>query len=118
MDPEIQAKLKSLREYYYDDEYSLKWIADTEKNIRSLAVNEKLSENGSVQAIIEDATGRINTINQLLTYDETLTQEDRNKLYRERNVHQFYLDRFSGRDIEKRFSTISGIIDQEVERIQ
>ena len=73
--------------------------------------------NKSVIAIVDDARNRINTINKFLTLNEDLTQEDRNKLYRERNVHQFYLDRFEGRDIGKRFDSINGVLDEELGRI-
>ena len=118
MDADTQAKLKTLREYYYDDDYSLKWVAETEKKIRSLVVQQELMKNSSVVAIVEDARSRVNTINKLLTYDETLSQEDRNKLFRERNVHQFYLDRFEGRDIDKRFESINTVLDEELAKIQ
>lgn len=117
MDANTISKLQKLREYYYDDDYSLKWIDDVEKNIRKLVVQEDLSTNKAVVAIIDDAMARINTINQFLQMDENLTTEDRSKLYRERNVHQFYLDRFVGRDIEKRFETTGKVLDQELERI-
>lgn len=117
MDPLVTEKLKQLREYYYDDDYSLKYIATVEKNIRTLVVQEELMQNKAVVAIVDDARGRIDTINKLLTMDEDLTTEARAKLYRERNVHQFYLDRFEGRDISKRFDGINGILDQELTRI-
>lgn len=117
MDPKIIEKLKQLRDYYYDDAFSLKWIEETEKKIRKLIAQDNLTKNKSVVAIIEDAKNRINTINQFLTMDENLTQEDRNRLYRERTVHQFYLDRFEGRDIEKRFESINSVLNEEVNRI-
>lgn len=117
MDAETISKLKKLREYYYDDEYSLKWVESVEKNIRKLIVLEDLTKNKSVIAIIDDAKKRISTINQFLTLDENLTQEDRNRLYRERVVHQFYLDRFEGRDIQKRFDSINSALDEEIARL-
>lgn len=117
MDPKVLEKLKTLREYYYDDGYALKYIDAVETNIRRLVATESLLENKAVAAIVDDAKGRIKVINQMLTMDENLKDDERAKLYRERNVHQFYLDRFEGRNIEQRFDSINSILDQEVERI-
>lgn len=117
MNPELTDKLKKLREYYYEDNLSLKWIESVENNIRRLVMTEKLAESGAVQAIVADAQGRINTINKLLVFQEDLSLEDRNLLYRERGVHQFYLDRFEGRDLEKRLERIDNILDEELTRI-
>lgn len=116
MDAQTIKKLKELREYYYDDDYSLKWIEGVEKNIRRLVATSEIMSTPAVIAIIDDARKRIDTINKFLTLDENLTQEDRNKLYRERNVHQFYLDRFEGRDLDKRFDSINSALDAEIER--
>lgn len=118
MDANTLAKLQTLREYYYDDDYSLKWVEAVEKNIRQMVVTSDLMENKAVIAIVDDARKRIDTVNKLLIMDEQLTTEDRSKLYRERNVHQFYLDRFVGKDIDKRFEGINTVLDQEIERIK
>lgn len=117
MSLQLQEKLKKLREYYYDDDYSLKWIEETEKKIRRLVVNDALKENQSVIEIINDAKARINTINKLLVYKEDITVEERNKLYRERDVHQFYLDRFEGRNLDDRFEQIEKVLDEEISKI-
>lgn len=117
MDPRIKQKLKELKEYYYDDDFSLKWIEEVEKNIRRLLAMEKLATNKSIKAIVKDAQARIKTINTLLTMDEDLSTEDRKMLYRERNVHQFYLDRFEGQTIEERFEKIGNVLGEEVQKI-
>lgn len=118
MDENTKAKLKQLREYYYDEGYSLKWIDATEKNIRRLVAQEGLADMPSVAAIIEDAKKRISTINQIISFDEDLTMEDRKKLIAERKAHQFYLNRFEGRDIDKQFELVHKILDEEIERIK
>ncbi len=116
MDENTKSKLKELREYYYNEDYSLKYLDSVEKNIRRLVAQEGLMESPSVQAIVEDAKKRIGTINQLITFDEDLTMEDRKKLMAERKAHQFYLDRFEGRDIEKQFELVHKLLDEEIAR--
>lgn len=117
MDPKVIEKLKTLREYYYNDGYALRWIEETERNIRQLSAKEDIMKFEAIAAIVDDAKKRIQTINQLLTLDEAMVQADRDKLYRERAVHQFYVDRFEGRDIEKRFESINRLLDEEIGRI-
>ena len=118
MDEITKAKLKQLKEYYYENDFSMKWIESVEKNIRQLVAMEDLAKNSSIQAIVNDARSRINTVNQLLSIDEDLTTDDRKKLFAEKKVHQFYLDRFEGRSIEKRFDRINSILDEEIKRTE
>jgi len=117
MNTEIKEKLKTLREYYYEDNGSIKWIDMVEKNIRRLVALSDLAKNAAVIAIIDDARKRIDTINQFLSFDEEMGQEERKAFFKERDVHQFYLDRFEGRSIEARFERINGMLDEEIDKI-
>lgn len=116
-DPKIDAKIKALREYWYNDDYSLKWVDDVEKNIKRLVTVEELSKNKAVVAIIEDSSNRVNTINKLLVYDEKMDTEVRKLLIREKAVHNFYLDRFSGKDLNQRMDEVVKSLDNEMESI-
>ncbi len=117
MSIEIDSKLKKLKEYWYNDDWSLKWVEETEKAIRRLIVSEELSKNKGIIPIIEDARNRIETINKLLIYDEEMTIDTRKMLMREKMVHQFYLDRFDGRDLDKRFEMVGKVLDEELKKI-
>lgn len=117
MDPKLEAKLKALKEYWYNDDYSLKWVDAVETKIRQAIVASELSQHKAVVPIIEDARNRISSINKLLVYDEKMDTDTRKLLIREKAVHQFYLDRFDGRDLDKRFDAVGRILDQEMENI-
>lgn len=117
MDPELEKKLKALKDYWYNDDYSLKWVEAVEKGIRQAIVAADLSKNKAVMPIVEDARNRISTINKLLVYDEKMDTDTRKLLIREKAVHQFYLDRFDGRDIEQRFTAVGKVLDDEMENI-
>lgn len=114
---ESEAKLKRLKEYYYDDDYALKWIDTIERSIKQCIKATGIEENEAVRMIIEDAEKRINVINIVLQNDEKLTQDDRNKLFSERAVHKFYLDRFDGRRVSNRYKSAQSLLDEEVAKL-
>lgn len=117
MDPRIAEKIKQLKDYYYDDEGSLKVVEAFEKQARTLILKDKLMENASVVFIVDEARKRVDTINLLLQTDKEMPQEIRAKLFTEKEVHKFYLDRFDNKEIEKRFESLGSSIDRELERI-
>lgn len=117
MDPNVRAKLDQLKEYWYNEDYSLKWVEEVENSLRRLIATEELSKNKAVIPIIEDAKNRISAVNKLLIYDVDMPTDVRQKLIRERDVHQFWLDRFDGRDIDKRFDLVNKILDEEIVKI-
>lgn len=117
MDPRIEEKIKQLRNYYYDDIGSLKVVEAFEKKARTLILKDKLMENQSVILIVDEARKRVDTINILLQNDKTMTQENRIKLFAEKEAHQFYLDRFDNKEIEKRFEALEGALNRELDRI-
>ena len=89
-----------------------------ERKIRQMIATEDLASNKAIVPIVEDARNRISTINKLLVYDEKMESEIRKLLIREKAVHQFYLDRFDGRDIEARFEMVGKVLDDELASIQ
>lgn len=117
MDVVIQEKLKKLRDYYYDDERSLKIIDGYEKHIRQNIVKDKLMENASVVSIVNEAKKRVALVDLLLKTDKTLTDIARIELFKEKEVHKFYIDRFDNVDIEKRMDAIHSVIDIELNKI-
>ena len=117
MDPRISEKIKQLRDYYYEDTGSLKVVEGFEKQARTLILKDKLMENQSVVAIVDEARKRVNLINTLLQTDSKMSEEFRQKLFTEKEVHQFYLDRFDNKEIEKRFESLEASLNRELDRI-
>ena len=118
MSPEIIAKLDKLRAYWYDDDYSLKWIESVEKKLRNAIDAGELAKNKSVLPIIKDANDRIKAINLLLVNDEKMPQDIRNLLLKERAVHKFWLSRFSAEHADTKIETINSLLDEELKKIQ
>ena len=116
-DPKIEEKIKKLKEYWYDDDYSLRFVDEIEKKINRLVVAEELAQNKAIIAIVEDAKKRISVINLLLTIKEDMTTDERKLLIREKKVHQFYLDRFDGKDLDKKFEQVDTLLDAELKKI-
>lgn len=115
--PEIEAKLKKLKDYWYNDDYSLKWVADVEKKIRQMVASQDIAKLPTIKLITDDAKNRISTINKLLIYDEKMETEVRKMLIREKAVHQFYLDRFDGQKLDQRFDRVASVLDEELSNI-
>lgn len=118
MNPIFKQKIKELKGYYYDDELSLKWVESQEKRLKAVIMKEKLGNSAAAAAIVDEALHRIEVINQLLQNDESLTAEERTKLFTERKVHKFWLDRFDTKTIQKQYDSISGALDKELKRIR
>lgn len=116
-DLKIEEKLKKLKDYWYNDDYSLKWVKNVEKKIRDLVVKEALSENKAVIPIVSDAKSRISAINKLLVYDVEMLTEVRKMLIRERDVHQFWLNRFDGSNMEQQLERVGKLLDEELEHL-
>lgn len=117
MDPKILEKLKKLKDYWYNDDYSLKWVEETEKAIHRIVAQSELAKHKAVIPICIDARNRISAINKLLIYDVEMTTEIRKMLIRERDVHQFWLDRFDGSSLEKRMEMVGQTLDAEIEAV-
>lgn len=116
MDPKTKEKLKKLRDYWFDDEYSLKFVDTVEKTLRKIMVKEKLAGNKAVQAILADVKDRIKAIDTMLIYDEEMTELERKLLMREKKVHGFYLNRFDGKNVDEQFESVGKLLDEELER--
>lgn len=114
---EIQEKIKRLREYYYDDEMSLKVVDGIEQRLRQAITADKLAENKSVIGIVEEAERRVSMIDTLLITDEKMTQEVRAKLLTEKKVHRFYLERFDNKKKDEKYKSINEMLDQEIRRL-
>lgn len=116
MDPEIRQKIDKLKEYWFDDDYSLKWVKEVEEALRRIIVKEELSENKGLVAVLDDVKSRIKVIDTILTFDEDLTDVNRKLLFREKKVHQFYLNRFEGKDVDEQFKKVGKLLDEELEK--
>ena len=113
---EIQEKINRLRRIYIDDKESNKFIDSVENNLRKAIGIKKLAELPEIITMIEDAVGRIKDINFLLAYDEKLSDEPaaRKGLFREREVHQFWLERLDPKKAEEIITSLEHFIEEKL----
>lgn len=114
MPPELKEKIKKLKEYWFDDEMSLKWVDEVEKNLRKIIVKEELVKNRAAVAIVKDIKDKLRAIDTMLTLNEDLTETERKLLFREKKVHNFYLNRFEGKKVEQQFDMVGKLLDEEM----
>jgi hypothetical protein len=117
MDPLLKSKLNKLRELYPDDD-SAKMISDIERGLRVKIAQSGLKDLEVVQDIIAEAKRKISGINMLLQFDEELTEEKRKSLFKERTVHQFYLDRFDTSDSEAKLDQLNQYLDSKIKDVE
>lgn len=111
---DIKEKIKKLKEYWLDDEGSLKWIDGVEKRLRAMVIKEKLVENKAIIDIVDDAKKKISAIDVLLRTDESLSDIERKLLFREKKVFNFFLDRLDGKDLDRQFERVGQLLDTEL----
>ena len=111
---DIKDKIRKLREYWSDDEDSLKFVVGVEKRLRALVLKEKLSDSKAISDIVEDARRRISAINAILTNDEELPEMKRKLMFHERKVFQFFLDRLDGKKLDQQYEAVGRLLDEEL----
>jgi hypothetical protein len=116
--PNIEAKLQKLKDYWYDDNDSLKYVSNIETRIRKLIVAEDLSHNKAILEIVAEAKERVSAIDKFLIYKEEMTELERKKLLVEKMVHRFYLSRFDGSGLDEKFNNIEKMLDDQIERLK
>lgn len=111
---EIRGKIQKLRAYWIDDEMSLKFVSSVEKNLRNLLVKEKLVDSQAIRSIVEDAQKRISVIDVLLKSDDKMTELERQLLFREKKVYDFFINRLEARDLDQQFDRVGQMLDEEL----
>ena len=111
---DIKDKIKKLREYWFDDENSLKFVVGVEKRLRALVLKEKLKDSKVITDIVEETRKRISAVNALLTNDEEMSEMNRKLLFRERKVYNFFLDRLDGKKVDQQFESVGRLLDEEL----
>lgn len=106
-------KITALRAYYSDED-SLNTLAKKEKELRTLVVSTELRENNVIKQIIEATRKHIGGIDLLLQQDEEMPEDTRKKLFIERKVHQFHLERLGGDEAQKRIESIERFLDDKL----
>ena len=110
---QIEEKVGKLRDVYLGEDNE-KMISDMEKALRTKIAAAKLQERAEVKAIIGDGIKRMKDINFLLAYDRTLTDVQREGLFKERIVHQFWLDRFGAKNVEQFIKSLDEYVDEKM----
>ena len=111
---ELQAKIEAVRKKFTDEDSQI-IISESEKTIRRAIMQSKLAEQEPIILLIADIEAKINSINSVLQFDETISDAERNKLFAQRSVHQFYLDRFSPKTLEDKLNALSRFLDSRLQ---
>ena len=111
---DIKDKIKKLREYWIDDEESLKFVASVEKRLRNMVLKEKLAESKAINEIVDEARGRIKAIDTLILNDEEMSEMTRRLLFRDKKVYQFFIDRLDGKDLDQQYEKVGQLLDTEL----
>ena len=119
MTTDFESKLGKLREIYKQPE-DQRLINDTERKIRDLISKADKMGDPIFLGMIADAKKKVREINFLLAYDAELnapSEEARMKrygLFRERSIHQFYLERFGVKSIEVELESLDRFMDEKL----
>lgn len=117
MDTVLQDKIASLRKIYTSDE-DLEFLSSSEKQFRKDIKLSKLLQNEIITEIVSRAQKHVDSISFLLANDEEMPAEDRAKLFRERKVHQWWIDRLSGKDAEQRIKSFVELVDNKLKETE
>lgn len=110
---QIQEKITKLRDIYLED-YDQKQIDAIEKALRTKVAASKIADNDIAKELIKDAVSRIKDINFLLAYDRKLTEVEREGLFKERIVHQWWLDRFGVKNLDNLLKSLEEYVDEKL----
>ena len=121
MENEIDRKIARLRDIYksWEDQ---RYLDQIEKRLREKLVRTKLKERPEIQELIKHTKSRIEAINHLLSFDKTLNEpteeaaRKRSRLFDERDINQFWLERLDGSEANKAIENIESIINNLQER--
>ena len=119
MTPDFETKLNKLRDIYKKPE-DQRFFDDTEKKIRDLISKADKMDDPIFLGMIADSKKKIREINVLLAYDAELNAPSeeariqRYGLFRERSIHQFYLERFGVKSIEVELESLERFMDEKL----
>lgn len=117
MNQDVQRKLQDLRAIYQDP-VDQRAISEMERQLRVKIQEARLREVEPIPDIIEDAYNHIRQINFLLAFDEELLKPEKSEfraaLFKERSVHQFWLERLGAWDAERVISQIDSFVNERL----
>ncbi len=114
MSPDLEQKLKTLKEVYATPQ-DQRAIDNAERMIRKNIAQAKLADVAPVQEVIDDSVKKVQEISTLLSWDMSLTAEERGNMDRERAVHLFWLKRFSPKGAERALEMIEQTLNAKIE---
>lgn len=113
---DFKEKIAALREYYSDKD-SLDTLKEKEKELRTLIASTNLPKNSVVQDIIKTTQKIVEGIDFLLKEDNEMDEPTRRRLFTERSVHNFHLERLGGAEALKRMASIERFLDDKLAEI-
>ena len=91
---------------------ALDYFERQEQEILNLLEKHKITQSPGVLLTLEEARKEIESIEHILSKQLELSVEERRSLMRERDVHEFYIQRFSGENVYRKLK----VIEEEIER--
>lgn len=116
MSKTFDEKIVKLRSYYTDEE-SLNTLAKKEKELRTLIASTGLRDHETIKKIISTTRKIIEGIDLLLQQDADMDEITRKKLFVEKKVHQFHLERLGGDEADKRIQSIERFLDDKLAEV-
>ncbi len=114
MPPEIEQKIRALRDKYLNNDDSQRYLDDVDAEIRRLVEEKQTAQNPVFQSIMKDAQQKINEINVLLLADVKYTDHERDLLLREKRVWRFVFDRFGLTPHDEAIKLLTVTLDQKL----
>lgn len=110
---QLLANLQKIRATYLSQE-DQKTITQIERRLREKIAAKKIAELPLIQEIVADAEQRVAHIHQLLADDAALQSPERSMermaLYHEKKVHEFWISRLRGEEIDAEIRAIEDFI--------
>lgn len=109
--------LEKLRNYYMSDEPSMRLMDAKEEELRKAIQANGVQDLPEILLIVKEAELEVDAINQLILNDKKLTEIERRALMAERDVHEFYLDRFSHTKAKATIKAVEDFLQSHADRI-
>jgi len=115
MNNAIKNKIDKLKAIYLTPE-DQRELDDIERNIRRKLAETKLSERDDIKLLVSDSLRRIKEIDIILSSDETMKDDERKVLFKEKKTIKYYvIDRLGCKKIKKELEIMYDAIDDKLD---
>ncbi len=114
--PAQKEQIQKLRKEYTDPE-DLKFLDKMEKDLRKTILREGVYDLAVIKEIVKKVEQDIEGINFVLVHDEEIRDGARDILIAKKKVHEFYLERLTGKYDEKKIVSIENYLSTRIKTI-